>query len=562
MFSWITDRFASNDATRSALGSARAARALIARLDTESAQYAIDELAKHCHAAPPEVLNTPNGARALELADEWAQGLLSKLWASLLADSQGQTVKEAVWSALARYYRRSFLAYWTCLAPGHATDARKALPDAPLCAARSMAAFCRYTLLQHMRYLPGAEESWTHVWRLAAWAEQQNCATSSAALYPGDAAATTIGQEFLLALLIEVAPTGNLLPGQMLAMERLLRLHADHYRTGDRFDTQSTPFAYEPARNDPPRRHIQGLRVNVGMRFFGPGTACAEVCKARDDAHAVRNTPQWLAETGCGIDAYAELLDRLLAQWSPEPPRRRHPRQPCTGEMLVAHDLPTIRRLVKFSELALIGQSLNYDAGNIYKTKNSVRTHGDSVQVDSRTKVAVPLHEALANLLTFEKSLDPGATEVWQLLDSSESGIGAQTARDCAWAKVGMVIAFRQRESVEWQVAMIRRLSRSTSSQLSIGLGRMGGKVRSARLRRGIGGVDYAKAGTEIEYDAISLREKTLALLLPVGVFDKTQKYTLTCEDRQQVVKMEKTLERRPNFECVEISEVDMLRAA
>jgi len=45
-------------------------------------------------------------------------------------------------------------------------------------------------------------------------------------------------------------------------------------------------------------------------------------------------------------------------------------------------------------------------------------------------------------------------------------------------------------------------------------------------------------------------------------VFDKTQKYTLTCEDRQQVVKMEKTLERRPNFECVEISEVDMLRAA
>jgi hypothetical protein len=125
-----------------------------------------------------------------------------------------------------------------------------------------------------------------------------------------------------------------------------------------------------------------------------------------------------------------------------------------------------------------------------------------------------------------------------------------------------MAIAFRRWESVEWQVASIRRLSRSPNGPLLIGMARMGGKVRSARLRRGIGRVDYARSGTEIEFDAISLRDATLSLLLPVGVFDTTQKYTMTCEDRQQVVKMEKSLERRPNFECVVISQVEMLRAA
>ena len=561
MFGWISDRFASDEA-RGSLGSARTARALIARLDAEGPQYAIDELAKHCHAAPREVLATPNGARALQLVDEWAQSPLSTLWESLRADSQGQTVKEAVWSTLARYYRRSFHAYWNCVVPAKENDAKKEQPNAPLCAARSMAAFSRYMLLQHMRYLAVADESWAHVWRLIGWAEQLNIAASPLTLYPSEPAATTIAKEFLVGLLIEVAPTGNLLPGQMLAMDRVLRLHADRYRIADRFDAQSTQFSYEPGRNVPPQRYLQGLRMHGGMRFFGPGIAYAEVCKARDEAHAVRNIPQWLAQTCCSTEAYAELLERLVGHWSPEPPRRRYPRETCTGDILVAHDLATIRRLIKFSELALTGQSLSYDAGNIYKTKNTVRSHGDSVQIDSRTRIQVPPHEALANLLSFEKSLDPGATQVWQLIDSSESGVGAQVAPDCPWVKVGMVIAYRRRESVEWQVAMVRRLGRAPNGPLSIGMARMGGKVRSARLRRGIGSVDYAKSSSEIEYDAISLRESTLSLLLPVGVFDNTQKYTLTCEDRQQVVKMEKSLERRPNFECVEISEVEMLRAA
>jgi hypothetical protein len=99
---------------------------------------------------------------------------------------------------------------------------------------------------------------------------------------------------------------------------------------------------------------------------------------------------------------------------------------------------------------------------------------------------------------------------------------------------------------------------------LLIGMARISGKVRSARLRRGIAAVDYAKAAAdaEIEYDAISLKDATTSLILPVGIFDRSQKYTLTCEDKQRVVKMEKSIERRPNFECVEITEVELLRAA
>ena len=557
MFGWISDRFSTTGETQGALASARSARALIARLETESPQYAMDELAKQFHAAPREALCTPNGLRALQLLDEWAQPALTKLWDSLLADTHGQTVRAAAWGTLTRYYRRSFLAYWNSVGPSAGTEAPKAQTTESLSAVRSMAALHRYILLQRTNYLAIAEDSWTHVWRLMSWAEQQQMAAT--APYP-HCAATTIEREFLISLLIEVAPTGNLLPGQILALDHLLHEHADHYRKADRYDAQSTPFSYQPARSEAPQRHLQGLKIHDGMRFFGPGSANAQICAARDAAHALRNPPQWLAQAGCSVEAYVELLDRLAAHWAPDPPRRRHPRESCSGEILVAHDLPTIRRLVKFSELALSGQSLSYDAENIYKVKDTVRTNGDAVN-SAFSRVVTP-KEALANLVTFEKSLPSDATEAWQLNDSSESGVGASAQPDCPWVKVGMVVAFRLRDSVDWQVALVRRLSRNPQSPLCIGLARLGDKARSARLRRGIGAVDYAKCTGEIEYDAIILKAATSSLLLPVGVFDQTQKYTLTCENRQQVVKMEKSLERRPNFECVQISEVEMLRAA
>lgn len=566
MLGWISDRFASTDEAAGPLGSVRAARALIARLESESPQYALDELAKRYHAAPREVLRAKHGARALGELDEWAQRLLDGLWKSLLADSQGQTIKEAVWGSLARYYRRSAQAHWGCLDTSETADPSRE-QALSLVAARGVAAFGRYLLLQHMHYLDVAEDSWIQLWRLCAQVQHQGAASTALPLYPGTAMTTTIEREVLVALLTAVAPTGNLLPGQMLALDQVLRIHASYYRTADRYEPQMTPFAYQPSRNEPPQRHLHELRALPGMRFFGPGTAYAELCRAREEARSARTLPQWLVGTGCSAEGYAELLDRLVAQWSADPPRRRHRREPCAGEIAIAHDLATIRRLVKFSELAIAGHSLQYDAGNIYKLKETIRSNGEALLRDPRgAQPAVTAKEALANLLSYEKSLDPAATQTWQLSDSSESGLGAIAGTECAWVKVGMVVGFRHRDSAEWQIAIVRRLSRTARGELLVGMARLGGQVRSARLRRGIAAIDYSRSSSpgsgEIEYDAISLREATNALLLPVGVFDSTEKYTLTCDERQRIVKMERTLERRPNFERVEISEIELLRAA
>ena len=567
MLGWLTNQFTSAQEAAGPLGSAKAARALLTELDAETPQYAVKELAKHLKDAPQGALESPRGLDALQEIDEWAQRPLAELWKSVIGDSQGLTVSEANWDTLTQYYRRSYLSYWTCHQAHSGPDSsqKRDQAKAVILAARAMAAAARYMLVLRLRYINAPNETWPHLWNLIGWSDERGIATQAIELYPGGVK-TTIERELLTAMLVEVAPTAGLLPGQMLALDDLLRLHAHHYKRSDQYDARATPFVYDPSRSAPPQRWLDGLKVRPELRFFGAAGAYLEVSHARADRKHLRSSLQGLTQTRCSAASYAQLLDRVVAEWSPDPPRRRHRREVCSGDILVAHDLAAIRRLVKFSELALSGQSLAYDSGHAYKMNGVMATGSDRSFSRPHGGQAVSAREALANLLVFEKTLDPAATDTWTLNDSSESGIGATAERDCAWIKVGMAIAFRQREGVEWKVALVRRLERSMNGRLSIGMSLVCGKVSSARLRPGIGRLDYGSAASRneaaIEYAALVVRDAAATVLLPIGLFDATQKYTLSCEDRHHVVKMEKTVEAGPNFERIEISEVEMQCAA
>jgi hypothetical protein len=560
---WLADRFSPADEAAGPLGSPKGARTLLAELEAETPRRTVQELARHLKDTPCEVLTTPRGISALQTIDESAQRPLAELWTSLLGDSQGMTVTEAVWDILTQYYRRSFLAYWNC---HRAQTTSEAVPKqdqstAIILAARAVAAAAKYTLVLRLRYITPPKETWSHLWRLISWSDKRGNATEQVELYSGTAP-TTIEHELVTAMLIEVSPSQGLLPGQMLALDRLLRVYGRHYQRSDRHDGSSTPFAYDPSRGEPPERWLEGLRMRPELRFFGLASAQAELCKALAEAKSHRNLPAWLSQTRCSAESYVQLLDRIVAEFSPDPPRRRHQREVCSGEILVARDWGDIRRLLKFSELALSGRSLAYDTGHGYNM-NGVMATALSKPHGARS---VASKEALSNLIVFERMLDAAAIETWSLRDTSESGIGATAEKDCAWIRVGMIIAFRHCESAEWRTARVRRLERSASGSLVIGMARIMGKVSSARLRPGIGRIDYtsgpARSDPAIEYDAVLVRDTASAVLLPSGLFDPTQKYTLTCEEQHRIVKMERSLERGPNFERIEISEVEMQCAA
>ena len=567
MLKWLAERFSPVTSGPEALASARGVRTLIGQLEHESPERVIRAVAELCEAIPRQPNTTPNACRGLEQLDEFAQRFLAQLWEALLTDGRGQTVVESTWGALSRYYRAVHAGYWHYLSGINAAvklserDHASAMTNA----ARAMTALAKYMLLLRMRYRSAPQDVWALLNNLVAWVAKRGNASVVVQEYPGSALSTTIEREMLTALLIEVAPTANLLPAQMHALDHLLRLHAAFYRISDMYDEQGRPFAYESARNEAPRRWLMGLPTRTGVRFFGVSGGYAQLCSERDRAKTSRVLPDWLGVTKCTMDDYQDLLDRLVAVWSLKPPQRRQRREPCAGEVLVAHDWADIRRLVKFSELARSGRSLAYD-NTILGINNTIRAHGDSTMRDPNTVSQTISQEMLTNLVSFEKSLDQDATEPWLLTDSSEEGLGAAAVTDCPWVKVGMMIAVRRPESVEWQLALVRRLNKLANNRLSIGMAKLPGILASARLRLGVGSIDYTRAiarnDSSVEYDALMLQDKICTLLLPVGVVDTTWKYTLTANNRQETIKMERLIQRGLNFEHVEMALVEAMRAA
>ena len=249
-----------------------------------------------------------------------------------------------------------------------------------------------------------------------------------------------------------------------------------------------------------------------------------------------------------------------MAEWSVNPPQRRQRREPSPTEILVAHEWADIRRLVTFGELAKSGQSLTYDTSNIYWMNNTALRGRSEVFRDFTGEEVM-----LANLRSFEQSLNYDATNRWSLTDFSEGGLGATAAANCTWVKVGMLVAYRRLESVDWQIALVRRLNTTVNHRLSIGMTKLPGTVSTARLRLGVDTQDYSRSIgriESIEYDALMFQEAVSTLLLPVGVVDTTSKYTLHWNNRQDIVKMEKSVERGLNFERVEISIISAARVA
>src|SRR5690606_25185424 len=232
-------------------------------------------------------------------------------------------------------------------------------------------------MLMRMRYRESPPGWWPRFERLLGVLRARSQPSALLALYPDDPAETCLAHEYLVALLFEVAPNANFLPGQVHGVDLLLRQHAAEYRMGDAFDRFARPFALDTTGAARPARWLEGLPLRAGLRFFGLGDACVHIRSERDRAAGARAIPDWLAPSQLSAERYREMLERLIASWSIAPPGRRQQRSRAAGDVLVVHEFAEIRRLVGFSELARAGRSLEYDHFSSYAINGLVQSKAD-----------------------------------------------------------------------------------------------------------------------------------------------------------------------------------------
>ena len=300
---------------------------------------------------------------------------------------------------------------------------------------------------------------------------------------PGERSSVT--RERLAGLMFDMAPNASLSPPQMECLDLLLRQYVGNFLERDA-PAADVPFYYDQARPQPPQRWLPGLPPRPTMRFFGPGGAAAKITALAEEAARSDKLPPWAAASGCDPDAYGTMLGMLAKHWSDKPPQRRDRRTSASANVLIVNGLEDTRRAVAASEEAL---KLQREGGADLKgepmrdDKYFDRIRFGSVNPD-KTSTGKLLRKQLIMpkdvLEKRERGEGRPAPEPSAVSDTSETGIGIALPGRAPWAKVGVLVGYREPDSLQWQVAIVRRLVRG--ARLSIGLERLRGDAASARV--------------------------------------------------------------------------------
>jgi hypothetical protein len=122
-----------------------------------------------------------------------------------------------------------------------------------------------------------------------------------------------------------------------------------------------------------------------------------------------------------------------------------------------------------------------------------------------------------------------------------------------------MLIGYRRIDSLDWQLSVIRRLSRSAQGKLSIGMQTLGNTGICARIRIGTGdGANawVAVAGTtDVHHDAILVHSTTDAfVLLERGTFTGEMDCMISFDRRWHAARLVRVIEAGYDYERIELS--------
>jgi len=563
---WIAHRLQRRPTLAQQLRSPKSLKKYLEGLSALKPEHALRAVSGIFEEVPSLKLPSAQLIEALDACDHYAQRLCLVLTDELMENLPKQMVREPIWNTLLSYHRAREKGYRACLLrlettlPGN----EQAYTTSVIFACRAANALARRCVLLGMTYADPGHEVWWQIAQLGAECRVAARSVALTTLYASDVDQTSLEREYLAILLFQSAPIGNLLPTQHHALDLLLRQHAQHFELRDRFDAEARPFVIESHVDARPTRWLPGRKERPGMRFFGPGFAGTEILRERDRAESARRVPHFVQASGITLPLYRELLERVIQHWSLAPPARRHRRHSSQGQVLVGRDLAHVHRLLTFSEMARSGRSLQRASESDYAVESILRSR----ELPQRASLTAPptsvsATEALNNLKTYEDALGRDATAAWTLVDASNEGIGAEAITRGPRLTVGLLVAYRDPESIEWKLATIRRLNRGDAGRIRVGLATMEGRPYPVRLS-----LDRATpapetvSGPALHYEVIKLVAAATYLLVPPGVFGPGWRYTLTEQRRWDLIEVDSNVESGLDFDRAQIRLVQSSKAA
>lgn len=491
--------------------------------------------------------------------DEFVQGALRATWSAWFEPTSKLNFSEKVWQTLVSHHAALAAAYARCLAdPQLAADADGAL--LPRLAARRMRVLVLSKKLQRLRYRAPDPAWWDEVGRLLAWARERAATQTPVALYAGEEP-SSVWQEYLVGLYLELAPVDGMLQRQIEATDALLRKFAGSLVVRAQ-SAGSEQYCLDPTaaqgifRRDPERSYP----ASVG--YIGFDSLRAQivrlVAQMRGDDDEI--LPQWLAHACLPPSQVKELLQSLAMAWSVHPPQRRSERNSSEGEARAVFGFGLVRRMAACSALARSGRRISYDTylNQLKQLRFSAVEGWDVMELDPDQVVPVDPFEVLEKLEVGGRSQ---AMETWYVRDVSAGGVGVQLPHILGRHRIGKLVGFRVLSQVDWHAGIIRRLRRDGSGRSLAGIEWLPGPPQCAQARA-LRAVEHGHWSTLRELtghgfiDAVLLAGPDPELLLPSGTFSQDAAFRLVVEGNSRNVRLTRLVGEGDDYERVAFAEI------
>ncbi|MHB1086109.1 MAG: hypothetical protein ACYCZA_14895 [Thiobacillus sp.] len=342
----------------------------------------------------------------------------------------------------------------------HATSKSNLNEIMPLITLRAIGSFGELLKWRAIRYLPAGEKSWQRLHDLYRLAENDGFNRLPLRAYAEDVSESSCEAVYLHILMLNLANSGTLYPKQIDLADRWLYGWHKHLQLDSSLNTDVHNFVIDLSADHGPRRVRKPDDVKP-MRFW----TTSDLVPQLNSLHTALQEGRTPAQLGLGEAARTaeslELLDHLHHQWSSLDAReqRRAPRASIKRLVDVAHGLDAIINQIK-SDNAPASVS-PYGTGLNYNESDDVQVYGF---ITDRTRERVSQMQAPAK----PKSPD---IESWVMHDESDCGYGAIVeSRDKDWLRVGALIGIKLHDASEWQVGIVRRLSRVNGDTSSVGI--------------------------------------------------------------------------------------------
>jgi cyclic-di-GMP-binding protein len=552
---WITKGLRKKPTSNHPLATSAGLEEIIDSLPASNPTRLLDEVGEWMAPSEETDLDMQTRASAYMKLDQAAQEFVKQLWFEMLAAPVADPRAEKAWFALQGFTRSQMRSYHDLVrdfvAAGETGLDKKTVATA---LARAIHAAVSHKKLLRMRYRFVEPVIWGEMYWLYAYAEVHGHSRGSITIYPGHAE-TTAHREFVVGMLFEIAPLGNIDPHQMESLDIVIRKYDPFFAFREKRDSE-TLFYVDLARSQWPDRMLEGLTHKPTMRYFGVGVAVGHIIKLLKEILRAREIPEWLVLPGEQvIDNCVVLLRKLIVHWSKEPPKRQHPRERQEAVINVLHGFLQIRRMIAGISYLKSGKTVGYMS---YQELFEMHRYGFSNE-----KRAPPKPEASKDakemLKKIELAGDKELMQKWTINDTSETGIGATTATHADWLRIGALVGFRYEDKMDWTVSVVRRISRDAQNKTLVGLQLFKGDPDVARA----GSLDkreqsawevIPEAGIYGWQDAMVLQGTSTMLIGPGSYFDG-RRFKVTVGTVKKFVKLTELIESGADFELVRYSE-------